>query len=126
MTALLAKIFGLYFIGVSIAFIINPKRIKPIYQKMTENEAVLFLGGIFALLIGAVVISVHNVWVMEWPVFITLLGWISFLKGVGLMAFRDFSSWFQFWLGRSENFYRGMGVLMLLVGLLLVYAARAG
>ncbi|PJD96267.1 MAG: hypothetical protein CK425_06140 [Parachlamydia sp.] len=121
MTIILAKIFGLYFLGLGIVFLLNPKRIGNVYQLIHENEAFIYLSGILALLVGAFVVSVHNVWVMAWPVTITILGWVSLVKGVGLMGWSNFSQSFSFMLQKSNSFYRIIGLLLFLVGLFFSY-----
>ena len=121
MTIILAKIFGLYFLSVGIALLFDPKRFSDIYQQMMKNEAVLFFGWIMALYIGAFVVSVHNVWVFDWPVILTIVGWWSLIKGVGLMAYSGFAQSFSFMFQRSDNFYRGLGVIAFLLGLFLAY-----
>jgi len=121
MSIILAKIFGLYFLGAGLAFLLNPKRIAKIYQQIMENEAILFLGGILALLFGAFIVSVHNVWVMGWPVIITILGWMSLVKGVALLSYPRFAQFFSFILLRPNSFYSGMGILLTLFGLFFCY-----
>lgn len=82
MTIIFAKILGLYFLAIGLAFIIQPERFRNIYQQVTKDENFLFLGALLALLIGAVIISVHNIWSMEWPLIITILGWWSLINCV--------------------------------------------
>lgn len=121
MTIILAKLFGLYFLGVGLAGLFNPKRLAKLYQLMMENEALNYLSGIIALLVGAFIISVHNHWVSSWPVIITLIGWISFVKGLGLVGCSGFSKSFNFMYRKSEGFYRIIGTVIILIGLFLCY-----
>jgi hypothetical protein len=117
MSIVIAKFFGLYFLSVGLAFLLNPKRLGEIYQIMQKNEAVAFLGGIIALVIGAFVVSIHNVWVMGWPVVITILGWWSLIKGFGMLVYSNFINLFSFMFQRSDLVYRAIGFIIFLFGL---------
>lgn len=121
MTIILAKIFGLYLLGVGIALMLNPERFTRIYKEMVRNESILLLGAIFALIFGAFIISVHNIWIWDWPVLITVLGWISLIKGLMLLFFSDFGQRFAFLYNRPSSFYRAIGIFWTVVGLFLVY-----
>lgn len=123
MTIILAKIFGLYFLAIGLAFIANPDRLKSMYQQIKSDENFLLLGGMLALLIGAVVVSTHNVWIFGWPVIITLLGWWSLIKGFALIIYPDFIKVFSFIQNRSDMFYRIMGPVYAAFGLFLLYKA---
>ncbi len=123
MTIILAKIFGLYFLAIGFAFIVNPDRFKRIYQQIMKDENFLFIGGILALLIGAVVVSIHNHWVLGWPLIITLLGWWSLIKGFALLIYPGSIKLFSFIQNRSNLFYRIISLIYLAIGLFLIYKA---
>ena len=38
-----------------------------------------------ALLAGFLIVNFHNVWVWDWTVIITVLGWLALLKGILLL-----------------------------------------
>lgn len=121
MTLILAKIFGIYFFALGISFLLNPERYKKIYQQIVNDQNFLFLGALFALFIGAFVISVHNHWIFAWPVIITILGWWSLIKGFALISFPDSIKLFSFIQNRSDLFYRGLGLFYAALGLFLIY-----
>lgn len=121
MDIVLAKILGLYFLLMGLAFIFNPKRLRDLYEATLKSDTVLIFGGVTAILLGAVIVALHNVWVFGWPVIITLLGWWSLIKGFGIVVCPRFASLFSFMLQKPESFYRGIGVVLSLLGLFLTY-----
>lgn len=121
MSIILAKILGLYFLAIGIAFFTNFDRLKKGFNQIMTDEGFLFYGGLLALLIGAFIVSVHNFWVMRWPVVITILGWWSLIKGFGLLIYPNFNNLFSFFLNRSKGFYLGLGAIYTLIGLFLAY-----
>jgi len=57
--------------------------------KMTEDHAVTISTGYITFLLGLVTVIAHNVWVSDWRVAITILGWMTLLKGAMKIGFPD-------------------------------------
>lgn len=53
------------------------------------HPTTVFNNGIVWLMGGLAVIRFHNIWVKDWRVIVTLLGWMSLLAGLVRMAFPD-------------------------------------
>jgi uncharacterized protein YjeT (DUF2065 family) len=125
MSIILAKIFGIYLLAVGLAFFINPDRFKRIYQHVAKDENFLFFGGILALLIGAIIVSLHNDWALKWSLIITVLGWWSLIKGFALLIYPAFIKLFSFMQNRSNIFYRMISLIYIAIGLFLAYKGFA-
>lgn len=54
---------------------------------MTEDRAFVISTGYTSLLMGLVTVILHNVWVWDWPLTITLLGWSTLVKGIVKVGF---------------------------------------
>jgi len=73
--------------------------IGPILSVMTLSEminfsiweinlpSVTFLNGVLLFAGGISILRVHNLWVLNWPVLITLIGWITIILGSLRMFF---------------------------------------
>jgi hypothetical protein len=55
--------------------------------KRTENETITISTGYITFLLGLITVVLHNLWVLDWRVFITILGWMTLLKGITKFAF---------------------------------------
>lgn len=77
-----AMFFCLYFIVFGLAVLLNPRVFIDAMNDFLGSRGQMLLGGIMALLFGALVVSFHNYYLLGWPIIITILGWLSFLKGV--------------------------------------------
>lgn len=53
----------------------------------TEDRSITIATGYITFLLGLATVSAHNIWVWDMPVFITILGWATLLKGIGKIAF---------------------------------------
>lgn len=125
-TIILAKILGLYFLTLGLAFMLNPDRFKRMYQQIKKDENSLLLSAILALLVGVVIIGVHNIWILDWPVIITVVGWWSLIKGFTLLAYPNAINYFSSIDNKSITFYRLISLAYILLGLFLAYKGWAG
>lgn len=105
-TIFLAKFWGWYLITFFLLLIFNPKRIKQLFD-FTSDEKFMLTTSILAITIGLLNILAHNLWVSDWRLIITFLGWLTFIKGVTRFSFPDVATkwiekidfkWFQFLL----------------------------
>ena len=83
----LAKLFGPYCLIVATGVLLNQKAYRKVMEDIIQNSAIIYIAGVIALIFGLLTVLVHNVWVVSWPVMITLLGWIALLKGVWIIVF---------------------------------------
>lgn len=121
MSLILAKILGIFFVAMGLAFFLRPQHLKNLCEQCIEHQKYLFLGAASAIATGAVLISLHNLWVFNWPIIITLLGWWSLIKGFSFLAYPEAIQYFKFALGRSRMFYRSMSLAYIVLGLFLTY-----
>ena len=56
---------------------------------MTEDKAFVISTGYISLLMGLVTVILHNVWVADWRVVITILGWSTLIKGIMKVGFSE-------------------------------------
>lgn len=81
----LAKLLGPYCIIVAVGIMFNLKTYQKVMQDFSKNTALIYLGGVFALIIGLLIVLSHNIWVANWMVIITIFGWAGLIKGVWLI-----------------------------------------
>lgn len=82
MTAIwIAKFLGPVFVALSLAMIINPKRLQETTRQFLADSPLILISGVLAMTAGLSIVNTHNVWVMAWPVIITLFGWALVLGG---------------------------------------------
>ncbi|MCG8506642.1 MAG: hypothetical protein MI755_18700 [Sphingomonadales bacterium] len=74
-------IFGLLFLGT---------RYLGKVIELTENRAFVIATGYNTLLLGLATVILHNVWVADWRVAITILGWSTVIKGIMKIGFPEY------------------------------------
>ena len=85
-----------------------------------------FLGGIIAFVIGGAIVGVHNNWNSLLSGFISLVGWMSLLEGVLMLAFRK---WFLGLFARltlSSSTVSAFALATITLGVVLISAAFIG
>lgn len=55
----------------------------------TEDKTITISTGYITFLLGLATVVAHNVWVADWRVAITILGWITLFKGIEKIGFPD-------------------------------------
>ncbi|MFJ1267620.1 hypothetical protein ACD661_03495 [Legionella lytica] len=81
----LAKAIGAYLLIVSLSMFINMNSFVSLVNEITKNEPLLFVTGFFTLIIGILLVLTHNLWVRDWRVIITLIAWLTLLKGASII-----------------------------------------
>ncbi|MDT8299967.1 MAG: hypothetical protein RQ760_00695 [Sedimentisphaerales bacterium] len=76
------QIISIVYIAVGIGIFINPGFYKKLFEDFTENTAVMYLGGVIALVVGYLILAFHNTWTMDWSVIITIVGCLAVIKGI--------------------------------------------
>jgi hypothetical protein len=78
----LAKLIGplLFFAGVSL--LANHEAFRLMAEQLLRNFALIYLSGAVTLVAGLAIVNLHNLWVRDWRVVITILGWLTVIGGI--------------------------------------------
>jgi len=114
----LAKLLGPYCIIVAAGILFNLKNYQKVMEDFSKNAALIYLGGVVALLFGLLIVLFHNVWAANWTIVITILGWLGFIKGAWLIILPNT-------VAKLTEAYRKNAAL-LVVPLVIVLALGAG
>jgi len=117
----IARIFGLCYLILGACLLVNRKAFQRVMEDFCESAALIFFGGMFALVIGVVIILAHNVWVANWTVMITIIGWIALIKGIWLIVFPNSVSRFMQAYQKNERLPVIHAFVALIFGAVLTY-----
>ena len=65
-----------------------PEAYVSVLREINNQSATLILG-MFALLAGLAIVNAHNLWVSDWRVIITILGWLAIVRGALSLLFSN-------------------------------------
>jgi hypothetical protein len=52
---------------------------------LANNKGLLWVTGLITFVTGTVIVALHNVWSADWRVLVTLLGWLTVVKGAVIL-----------------------------------------
>jgi hypothetical protein len=55
--------------------------------KYTEDKTITISTGYITFLLGLITVVLHNIWAADWRVAVTILGWVTLLKGIEKIGF---------------------------------------
>ena len=85
----LAKLIGPVLIVIGLGLLVKQSDFREMATDFLSSRAMIFLAGLLTLVTGLAIVLTHNVWVFNWPVIITILGWLSIVGGVFRILFPD-------------------------------------
>ena len=77
----IAKVFSYYVLIVAIPMLLKPKYFKKLIKDLLSDTVVVSVMSFFIIILGLVMIQVHNIWVNDWRIIITIISWWVLLKG---------------------------------------------
>lgn len=115
-----AKMFAIYFIIVSLGIMFNSKKISHMVEGFRKNAGLTYSIGGLALLLGSALVVVHNVW-EGWPIIITIIAWITLIKGAMIFLVPDSFLRFAKTMSKNNGTYFTLSFIVLIFGLILGY-----
>lgn len=116
---LVYKIVAVCYLAMSIGAISGQYNLEKIYTNLIKDQGFLMWGGCFGVIIGFVLLHVHNDWVLDWPVIVTLLGWAALIKGVAILAFPNHLTFYKPIF--AGGIAKALTFILLIFGLLMAY-----
>jgi len=78
----LARLLGPILLLVAACLALNPRTFRTMAAEIVHSVTFIYLFGLMDFAAGLTIVLVHNVWVADWRVLITLLGWLLLLRGL--------------------------------------------
>ena len=78
----IARLLGPLFLLLGIAMLLKAAHFRAIMEDFLSRPAMMYLAGFFGLLGGIALVLSHNLWVADWRVILTLIGWITIVRAL--------------------------------------------
>ena len=90
-STLISRLMGPILLFMGIGAVIGllgefPEAYVGVLREINNQSATVILG-MFALLAGLAIVNTHNLWVSDWRVIITILGWLAIVRGALSLLF---------------------------------------
>jgi hypothetical protein len=77
----LAKLMGPVLLLAAIGLFVNTAGYRATAQEFLRYRALIYLADILTMTAGLAIVLSHNVWVANWPILITIIGWLGVIGG---------------------------------------------
>jgi uncharacterized membrane protein len=117
----IAKLLGPVFVIVGVALPLRAQAFRTILQEFIRSPSLLYFAGFFGLLGGLALVLTHNVWVLNWRLIITLIGWVTIVRAVVTILRPQIIVTIGSKLLRRRDIFFGAAALNVVIGLVLSY-----
>ena len=121
----IAKLLGPVFVLVGLALPLKGQMFRAILQEFIQSAALLYLAGFLGLLGGLALMLMHNVWVLDWRLIITLIGWITVVRATITILQPEWIVMAGTAILRRQSILLSAAVANLIVGMVLSYFGYA-
>ncbi len=117
----LARVLGLYLIIGGLLYLFRRHFIQKAAEDLFQKEALVIISGVMSLILGLLLVIGHNVWEWNWTLAITLLGYLTLLKGLVRLFIPQYADkkFFKKMIHGDNPIY--IGFVCLILGLFLTY-----
>lgn len=88
-TLLLAQAIGLYLLFIGIIMVARASYYQQVLTHLKAGSSSIVLAGSFGLILGIFLVLVHNIWIAESEVLITLIAWLVLIKSLLWLSFPE-------------------------------------
>lgn len=121
----ITQVLGAIFAIMGLSVVIDRKNLSVALDKVSEDRGFLWLWGFLILTMGAVIIVMNNVWTSGLPLLITILGWLTLIKGAFLLLLPIPAISLYRKCNKDSVLVFG-GIVAFILGLVLLYLSNRG
>ncbi|HHT7235669.1 MULTISPECIES: hypothetical protein [Bacillus] len=85
----LGLFWGWIILIVSGILFIRPSVLRELKRLVVEDRGSGIMYGFLSIFLGVSTVILHNAWEFNWQGFVTLIGWLSLLKGIYIIAYPE-------------------------------------
>jgi len=125
-TRMFSRVLGPYLVVVTITALARGSHMPGLLRDFGSNAAWPWVSGAFVLLGGLVIVGLHQNWRGAAAIIVSLVGWLTVLKGLALLAFPEpYISAGAAAIDSGNWWWRVVMAIATLAGLYLTYAGWA-
>ena len=119
----IARLIGPLFLVMGLGMVVEGDTVRTLSQQFLGNLSLIYLAGMLALVAGLAIVNTHNLWVADWRVLITILGWLSVIGGIFRLLFPGKVQQLGTGIIASPNAMMIGGAVVLVFGVILSWCA---
>ncbi|WP_133129343.1 hypothetical protein [Legionella yabuuchiae] len=118
-TFVLSQVFGLFLVIMAIIMVSRTKYYRDLILRLDPFDPAIAIGASFGLMLGILLVVIHNLWSWEPRVVVTILSWFILIKSVFWLSFPvKMTAWAK--KVYLSPWYYVVAVVMVVVGVFLL------
>ena len=77
----ISKFLGPIILVLGVHMLVSPAALLETTKGFLADRPLVLISGVLAMTAGLSIVNTHNVWALEWPLIVTLLGWALLVGG---------------------------------------------
>jgi hypothetical protein len=126
LTLHLATAYGVGIVIVALAALTGAARLAAVLADFERSPGLSFIAALFAIVLGLVLVMLHNLWTDPAAVVVTLLGWLVLFKGALILAAPEGLMKFASAASASAGTVRAWGLVALVLAAVYLFIGLAG
>jgi hypothetical protein len=118
---MIAALMGPTLVAMAAAMLLNLGSLPALTEEISREPVLILVSGVLLFVAGLAIVRVHNRWAAEWPMFVTILGWLALLGGLVRMLFPIQLASIVAQVGQSTGLISVPLLVLLAVGAFLSY-----
>jgi hypothetical protein len=117
-------VFAPAFLLMGLSHLTQPQLWVRFFEVVKQTGAAGLMIPVYTLPIALVLVVGHNVWVWDWPLFLTIAGWIMMIKCTLYLLVPGLADWVLLRdIAKSPRSYRIAGAIMAILGGIVTWQA---
>ncbi len=113
---------GIVLLAFGLSYVLNAEYWAGPFKKLMAEPHQMFTILFLSLVLGMIMVRGHNLWVLDWRVLVTIIGWATLLESILLLVRPAIMQSFAGWIETSTTTWvRAGGTISLLVGGFVTY-----
>ena len=119
-TMFLATVLGWYMVIFGLLMLVRHDFVKLAMTEIFAERGLYFMLAIITLILGLLIVASHNIWVMDWPVIVTLFAWFIVAGAIFRLFFSEAAHRMGKSFLKSKKKMKVMGIVFLVIGVYLL------
>ncbi len=115
---LVSKLLGIYLVVSGLFLLFKTKAVPLVLKDFLNHRSVSFLTGVILIFLSSMFIIQHSIWDGGWRMVITIIAWLTLLKGIVYIFFPKSFKWMT---TGSEKMFRLWGIISIVFGIYLFF-----
>ncbi len=125
LTQTLGLFLALYMAAAGIGLLTDAKSYADVMDEFRDKPGLTYIAAILAFTVGAVLVSIHNLWGTPLEIIVSLIGWAALVEGALMLALRRPFFTIVGAMPLNEGFMKGYGAFVLALAAVLAWLVMA-